>query len=160
MTIADHIAAQNLCNGVLAALFSRERTGVGQRVEVSLLAGQIFAQAREYTAFFMTGKVPGRANGGHPLLRGIYGVFPTDDGTIAIVGAAGPQRTRFFEAIERPDLDDHQRFGTDWYDDDARSRLFEILRGVFRSRPTSHWTERLRAHEVRYAVVRDYADVI
>ena len=39
VTIADHIASQNLTAGVLAALFAREQTGRGQKVEVSLLGG-------------------------------------------------------------------------------------------------------------------------
>ena len=54
-TIADHIGCQNLTIGVLAALAARERTGRGQRVDVSLLGSQIYAQCAEYTAFFMTG---------------------------------------------------------------------------------------------------------
>ena len=55
VTIADHIASQNLTSGVLAALLARERTGRGQRVDVSLVGGQVWAQASEYTAFFMNG---------------------------------------------------------------------------------------------------------
>src|SRR5579862_1966995 len=43
-TIADHIAAQNLVSGILAALLARERTGAGQRVDTSLIGGQIWAQ--------------------------------------------------------------------------------------------------------------------
>ena len=47
VTIADHIGSLNMVAGVLAALHARERTGRGQRVEVSLLGGQIWAQAAE-----------------------------------------------------------------------------------------------------------------
>ncbi|MGI9622525.1 MAG: CaiB/BaiF CoA transferase family protein, partial [Acidimicrobiales bacterium] len=49
VTIADHVASQNLANGIMAALIARGRTGRGQKVEVSLLGGQLFAQAAEYT---------------------------------------------------------------------------------------------------------------
>src|SRR6195256_1311245 len=75
VTIADHIASQNLVSGVLAALLARERTGRGQQVTTSLLGGQIWAQASEYTAYLLLGDVPGRANRGNPLIPGLYGIF-------------------------------------------------------------------------------------
>ena len=45
VTICDHIASLNIAAGVSAALYARERTGRGQRIDVSLLGGQIWAQA-------------------------------------------------------------------------------------------------------------------
>ena len=44
--------------GVLAALVARGRTGRGQQVDVSLLGGQIWAQASEYTYHLLTGSCP------------------------------------------------------------------------------------------------------
>ena len=54
-TIADHISGQNLVGGILAALFAREKSGQGQRVTTSLLGGQIWAQASEYTGCLLRG---------------------------------------------------------------------------------------------------------
>src|SRR3954468_3961222 len=68
VTIADHIASQNLVGGILAALFARERTGRGQQVTTSLLGGQIWAQASELTGCMLRGSPAGRANRGHPLI--------------------------------------------------------------------------------------------
>src|SRR5271157_3571993 len=58
-TVADHISGQNLLAGVLAALYARERTGRGQLVETSLVGGQVWAQAGEYTRYLMSGHVSG-----------------------------------------------------------------------------------------------------
>jgi crotonobetainyl-CoA:carnitine CoA-transferase CaiB-like acyl-CoA transferase len=84
--LADHCGSQNLQTGILAALFARERTGRGQRVDVSLLGGQIWMQAPEYTHYFLTGELAGRSNGGQPLVHALYGVWDTSDGAIAIAG--------------------------------------------------------------------------
>src|SRR2546423_6524287 len=96
ITIADHIAALNLVAGILAALLVRTGTGLGQRVDTSLLGAQIWAQASEYTACLLSGAAAGRSNRGHPLVPGLYAIFPTADGWIAIVGVVRPARSTFF----------------------------------------------------------------
>jgi formyl-CoA transferase len=158
--IADHIGAQNMCNAVLAALLARHRTGMGQRIDVSLLGGQIYAQAGEYTSYFMSGMLPGRANFGHPLLQAAYGVFPTADGHIAIVGVRGSQRPGFYAAIERPDLAENPLFRAAVYTREVRNELFRILREVFVKRTTAAWVARLEHHDQRFAAVNSYADVV
>ena len=92
--IADHCGSLNLTSGILAALYAREKTGEGQRVEVSLVGGQIWAQASEFTHYFHTGETAGRANGGHPLVHALYGVFETEDGHIAFAGCPDRRAAR------------------------------------------------------------------
>jgi crotonobetainyl-CoA:carnitine CoA-transferase CaiB-like acyl-CoA transferase len=157
-TLADHIASQNLVAGILAALLARGRTGRGQRVDTSLVGGQIWAQASEYTAYLLSGNVPGRANRGNPLIPGLYGIFPTANGWIAIVGVVGHARIRFYETIGRPDLS--ERFGQVLYWDSEKAELFPILDEVFATRTTDEWCAVLSAAGLRHAPVRDYADVV
>jgi formyl-CoA transferase/CoA:oxalate CoA-transferase len=159
VTIADHIGSQNLANGVLAALLARERTGRGQKVEVSLLGGQIYAQASEYTYTFLTGRNPGHADRGHPLLPVFYGVLPTADGHIAIVGVPAPRRASFFQAIGRPELAGDERFNALILTPENQHALFDLLAETFRSRPTAAWEQILRDAGHRYAAVRDYLEV-
>ncbi len=157
VTIADHIASQNMTSGVLAALFARERTGTGQRVDVSLLGGQIYAQASEYTSYLLSGNVPGRAQYGHPLLSMAYGIVPTADGWLAIVGLPLPVRPAFYELIGHPELLEDERFTPLLYTAEAKRDLFEIFGQVFPSRTTAEWCEELEAIGCRYAPVNDYA---
>jgi len=157
-TIADHIASQNLVGGILAALLSRERTGRGQRIETSLVGGQIWAQASEITGYLLTGEISGRANRGNRLIPGLYAIFKTADGWIAIVGVVGPARQLFFETIGRPDLND--RFPQPLYWDEEKAELFPILDEVFSTRPTAEWCAVLRAAGLRFAPVRDHAEVV
>ncbi len=157
--IADHSAAQNLACGVLAALYTRERTGQGQRVDVSLLGGQIWAQATEFTHFLLTGQIPGRANRGHPLVAGLWRVFATVDGHIAVAGARPPLWAGFCRAIERPDLLEDPRFTGPTVSEEGWRELFAILEPIFRARSTAEWCERLRAEQQRFAPLRNYAEI-
>jgi formyl-CoA transferase len=158
VTIADHVASQNLVAGILAALYARERSGRGQRVSTSLVGGQIWAQASEYTACLMLGHAAGRSNRGHPLIPGLYGVFPTADGWIAIVGVVGPQRTTFFELIGRPDL--AEQFDQLLYWEAEKAALFPKLDDVFVTATTDEWCTRLAQAEIRHAPVRNHAQVV
>jgi crotonobetainyl-CoA:carnitine CoA-transferase CaiB-like acyl-CoA transferase len=157
-TIADHIAAQNLLAGILAALYAREHTGRGQLVETSLLGGQIWAQAGEYTHYLLSGRVTGPADRGHPMVPGIYGMFRTGDGWLAIIGVAGPARDVFYRTIGRPDL--IERFDQLLYFPDDKAQLWPILDEVFASKTTQEWCDLLGAAGLRFAPVRDHAAVV
>ena len=157
--IADHCGSQNLCNGILAALYARQRTGRGQRVDVSLVGGQIWAQASEYTHYLLTGQVAGRSNGGHPLVDALYGIFPTADGYLAIAGCPEHLWPGMVRAVERPELHDNPRFGSYFTTPEIRAELREVFTGIFRSRTTAEWCERLAAEEQRFAPVRSHAEV-
>ena len=156
-TVADHISGQNLLAGVLAALFARERTGRGQLVETSLLGGQIWAQAGEYTRYLLSGQPSGPSGRSHPMIPGIYGVFPTADGWIAIVGTAGPARDLFYRTIGRPDL--IERFHTLLYFEDDKAELWPTLDEVFATKTTEEWCRLLGAAGLRFAPVRGHAEV-
>ena len=157
VTIADHVASQNLVSGVLAALLARERTGRGQRVTTSLLGGQIWAQAAEYTGYVLRGRPGGRANRGHGLIPGLYGIFRTADGWIAVVGIVGPLRPTFFDVIGRPEI--NARFPQPLFWDEEKAELFPLLDDAFAAATTAEWCERLRAAGLRHAPVRDHAEV-
>ena len=155
-TIADHIGSMNMTVGILAALFSRNVTGKGQRIDVSLLGGQIYAQASEYTAYLMTGEVPGRSNGGHPLLPMAYGILETADGYIALVGVLPDKRQALYEAAGVPELIEDERFAPIIYTTEIRQELFRLLADGFKAKTTDEWATILDRIEVRYAPVNDY----
>ncbi|GJM37027.1 MAG: CoA transferase [Acidimicrobiales bacterium] len=155
ITIADHIASQNMVNGVLAALLARERTGRGQKIETSLVGGQIYAQASEYTAVFLTGEdLDPPTHGGHPVIEGLYGVVPTADGAMALVGIAPQVRAEFFAIIERPALADEDRFMTTQIRGETRDDLFAAIGEAMRSRTTAEWGAAFTNPDIRWSPVQ------
>jgi len=91
------------------------------------------------------------------MIPGIYGLFRTADGWIAIVGVAGPARDLFYETIGRPDL--IERFNTLLYFQDDKAELLPILESVFVTKTTAEWCDLLGAAGLRFAPVRNHAEV-
>ena len=158
--IADHIGSLNMVAGILAALHARSASGQGQRVEVSLLGGQIWAQASEYTHYLMTQRLPGRANFGHPLIHAAYGIFETADGWLGIIGVPPDARDAFFVAMERPDLALDERLQNVVMAAEDLAWFKTELRATFKARSTDEWCRTLAEAGVRYAPVRDYRQVV
>ncbi len=160
VTIADHIGSLNLVAGILAALHARQMTGRGQRVDVSLLGGQIWAQASEYTAHLLTGNTSGRANFGHPLLVPTYRIFETADGWLALVGVAPEEMDAFFIAIDRPELALEERLQPLTATLEDYAWLAEELVKTLKTRTTDEWCAAFEGIDVRYSPVRDYRQVV
>ena len=157
--IADHIGSLDMVAGILAALHVKTSTGRGQRIEVSLLGGQIWAQATEYTHYLLTDRIPGRANLGHPLIKALYGIFETADGWLGIIGVPPDARDAFFIAIDRPDLALDERLHGIALAPEDLAWFKDQLAGIFKTRSTDEWAIVLATVGVRYAPVRDYAQV-
>ncbi len=158
--LADHCGSQNLQTGIIAALFARERTGRGQRVDVSLLGGQIWMQAPEYTHYFLTGELAGRSNGGHPLVHALYGVFPTSDGALAMAGCPEHLWEGMCRAIERPDWVDHPTYNSYFVTKEIAREMRKDFIEIFSQRSTAEWGERLGAEAQRFSPVRSHDQVV
>ena len=81
--IADISAALFGVIGALGALVERERSGLGQRVSTSLLAGQVGIHTFQATRYLIAGQVPGLSGNHHPTVAP-YGVFNAADGPLVI----------------------------------------------------------------------------
>lgn len=158
--IADHTGCQNLATGVLAALVHRERTGEGQRVEVSLFGGMIWAQASELNHTLLSGEKLGPANRGHPMINALLRMIPTADGWIQMVGVPSHLWPGFARAIGRPDLVDDERFTSQLMAADDLDELCRLVDEIFPTRTTAEWSERLAAENQRFAPVRDHLEVV
>ncbi len=81
----DTSGAQQLALGIMTALYARERTGIGQRVQTSALGAALWLQQWEITHVAMTGADLPRAGNHHPNIKGPYGVYLTKDGDAIMI---------------------------------------------------------------------------
>jgi crotonobetainyl-CoA:carnitine CoA-transferase CaiB-like acyl-CoA transferase len=84
--IADLTAALHITIAVLLALYERERSGKGQRVDVNLLSSMMHMATQELTLYFNTLREPERSTSGlgHPCAGAPMGVYKTQDGYISV----------------------------------------------------------------------------
>ena len=99
--------------GVCAALYHRERTGLGQKVEVSLINSYASCQEINYEAASASaGEFSPRRNGpAHPLIGGTC-VFAVADGYVVVAAVNDRQWAALCEAIGRPECAIDPRFAT------------------------------------------------
>ncbi len=154
--IADSAGGMTMVAGILAALFYRERTGIGQRVDGSLLGGQIWQQASELSFTLIGGRNSERSNRGHAFLPAVYRVFETKDGHLVIAGLTERERPGFFRALGHPELTSDARFNSAAGLAANLKELFGVIEPIFQQRPTAEWVERLGAEKQRFAPVNDY----
>jgi crotonobetainyl-CoA:carnitine CoA-transferase CaiB-like acyl-CoA transferase len=142
IAIADSSAGVYATTGILIALAERERSGLGQWVQTSLLQAQIAMMDFQAARYLIDGEVPGQAGNDHPFSTPM-GVFETADGFINIgVGGDGQWRS-FCSALDRADLARDAGYATVDARFRNRPKLTAILRDVFKRKPSAEWLERL-----------------
>ena len=156
--VLDTIGSLMAGQGILTALLHRERTGEGQRVDVSLLNGTLLAHAARLSVFLATGEEPGRWGSGHPYLVP-FQALQAGDGWVYVAVWVDRLWTPFCEAIGRPELAGDPRFATRADRLGRRAELTALLAEVFRARTVAEWMSRLEAHDVLCAPVNSYADL-
>lgn len=152
--VADQSGAMNLALGIMTALFARERTGLGQRVEVSLLGTQIALQAPEILHYLHFGEEHVREFRASPTV----GHFECADAHwVMIVGIDQKFWPRIARALGLDDLIDDAKFARGYARFVNREELQRLMEERFRSRDSGYWLERLREQDVPASLVQDYA---
>jgi crotonobetainyl-CoA:carnitine CoA-transferase CaiB-like acyl-CoA transferase len=138
VAIIDIVAGLMLGKAILAALFARERTGAGQKVDTSLLEAEVACLIPYGSDYLASGKVPGRNGNAHPNIVP-YQSFNTADGYMVVGAASEGNWQRLCQAIERPELAADPRFTNNAQRVAHRKELIAILVEVFLQRDTASW---------------------
>jgi formyl-CoA transferase len=152
VAIVDITAGLYAATAILAAIHARTITGVGQRVEVSLLQAQLAWLANVGANYLVGGQVPGRYGNAHPNIVP-YQAFDCADRPIVVAVGNDSQWRAFCAAVDRTDLAVDSRFTTN--PDRVRNRdvLVPILREVLLARDADAWFARLRENDVPCAPI-------
>lgn len=147
VAIADITAGLFAANAILAALLARERSGAGERIDISLFDSTLAWLANVGSAYLVTGAVPRRFGNAHATIVP-YQAFATRDGHIIVAVGNDGQWQRFCAAVERPDLAADERFHTNPLRVLHRAVLIPMLEEVLARRSAAEWLPRLASAEV------------
>lgn len=127
-------------HGILAAYIHRQKTGEGQRLEVSLLDGQVYLLTYIAQYYFHSGKVPGPIGAGHQSLV-VYHAFKTQDIQIVIVAHQDHHFQRLCQAIGKPEWAEDPRFNSRVKRLENKSLLIPMMEAHLMTRPGDEWLE-------------------
>ena len=155
-SIIDASTALTMALGIMFALFHRERTGEGQRVDVSLLNTALALQCQELLAHANLPRKAERSTAGigAPWLSAPFGVYGTTDGSVAISINALDQVA---DALDLPALND---YADEERALEERDAVHRILTEAVAERTTTDVVEALLAKDLWCAEVRDFDQVI
>ncbi len=157
-SIADITAGMFAAIGILMALRTRDQTGVGQFVDVSMFDSMISAMASNFANYLGSGQIPGPLGTSFASIVP-YRTFATADRDLAIAVGSEKIWPDFCKAIERPDLVNDPSYATNAVRVANRNVLEPILSSIFLTATADQWTRRLQAVGVPCSPVRTLQEV-
>ena len=159
--IADQMGAIMLAYGVLAALFARERTGIGQEVDASHLGSMMALQGLNVVARTIMGKEfprNTRANAYNPL----WNHYRCADDKWISLAMLQPDRywKNFCEVVGKPELIEDPRFAEAKVRGKNSAAVVAIFDEVFAARPRDEWMRVLKGRgDFIYTIVNSVSDL-
>jgi crotonobetainyl-CoA:carnitine CoA-transferase CaiB-like acyl-CoA transferase len=144
--------------GILAALHARERTGLGQHVDTSLVDAGVALSVWEATEFFSGRGVPAALGSAHRM-NAPYQAIRCADGYITIGAANERLFRRLCDVLGHPEWAAMPEFADNAGRVRNRAALAELIESVLRDRPCAHWLALFEANDFPCGPINDYAAV-
>ncbi|MGE0621024.1 MAG: CaiB/BaiF CoA transferase family protein [Pseudomonadales bacterium] len=156
----DMGTALNTAFAIAAALYRRQVTGEGQRLDVAMMDTAIVLQTAQVSNFLVDGRVPELIGNRSPTGQPTANSFQTADGWINVLALKEPQVRALFRAIGRDEATEDPRFASvparmAHYDDTR-----DLVAHALARESTAHWLERFAAANVPAAAIRAYPEVL
>ena len=142
VAVVDVLTGLHLSVAVLAALHHRDRTGEGQRIEVSLLEALLSSMVNQSSAFAGAGVIPAFMGNAHPSISP-YEVYPTGDRSMIIAVGNDGQFRRLVDVLGIPELSADPRYSTNTSRVENREELGRRLAASLASHGADHWQAEL-----------------
>jgi crotonobetainyl-CoA:carnitine CoA-transferase CaiB-like acyl-CoA transferase len=155
----DLTTATTITQAVLEALIARERTGIGQRVEIEMLTAAMALQTTRLAEYFATGAQP-QPLGSASATTAPHQAFECADKRFVAVGVERDEQwAGFCRAMKLPELIDDDRFASNPMRVNNRAALVQILEERFRSKPAAWWMIRLTKEKIPSGPIMSFEEL-
>ena len=158
-SVGDLTAALFATIGIATALYDREKTGRGMKVDVGMLDCQVAILENAIARYVATGEVPGPLGARHPSIAP-FQTYRTRDGHIVIAAATDALFARILKVLGRPGLASDSRFRGNPDRVAHWQELEREMEAALAARTSKEWLALLEAEGVPCAPLNDVADVM
>ncbi|MCE1003819.1 MULTISPECIES: CaiB/BaiF CoA transferase family protein [Pseudomonas] len=144
---------------IQAALLSREKSGVGQHIDMALLDVQVATLCNQSQNYLASGKPPGRYGNAHANIVP-YQVFRASDQDFVIACGNDSQFVALCEAIGLVDLPSDPRFARNADRVTYREAVIEILTQHFLGATADEWVRRIHPQGVPVGAINSIAQAL
>ena len=159
VAVTDLVAGLLAAQGIVLALFARERTGRGQQVDISMLDGVISLLSYHASIYLTTGAESRRVGNRHATIAP-YDTFSAADGELFLAVGNDDQFQRFCKAAGLQKLLTEERFSTNPLRVANEAALKEIIEPVMRTRKRDEWIASLADAGVPCGAVRSVPEAL
>ncbi len=140
VAIADISTGMFAANAILAALYSREQTGEGQRIDMSLLDSQVALLSYAATNYFVSGSITNRLGNAHPNIVP-YQSFKARDMHFVLAVGNDKQWEILCKSINKPEWIDDKKYSTNAVRVNNRKVLIDHLSKLFATQNAKYWLD-------------------
>ena len=158
VALTDVLTGLYAASAIMAALIHRDRTGVGQHIDLALLDVQVASLANQTMNYLVSGQSPARMGNAHPNIVP-YQDFPTLDGHMILAVGNDGQFARLAQACGQLGWAADARYATNAARVANRAALVAALASVTRTRSTADWIALLEGAGVPCGPINTLADV-
>lgn len=159
VSIGDVTAGVFAVAAVSAALYRREREGVGANIDVSMLDSLISLLTYYVPLSAATGRAPEPEGSMHASVVPM-GAFPTEDGFIAIAAFNQQFWRSLCVALDHPEWMEDPRFDTLAHRRAYRDELMPMIKAITSTATTAEWAKRFEARDVPYGPIQTIPEVL
>ena len=154
---ADLLTSLFIVQSVLAAIYSREKTGKGQKIETNLLNSVVGFHIQEITAYMLKGGNPEKSESGipNPWLGAPYGLYNTKDGALAI----GMNSVKKLAEIVGLEKYNKEEFNSNNIIENRDKIRFDFDK-VFKTKTTDEWLKDLLEEDIWCSQVNTFDDMV